>query len=160
MACVILACNQATGVNSIIGYNATILIQAGLGDHQAHLGYLLFTIVNFLATIGAVVLVDRKGRKFLLILGTAGVIVSLVCTGLLFHKTEKLRVDCKSVVQAMVTTNQTLMLNFDQNTAAKLLAEPFANPSTAIVADYHLFLRRFSSGGSSCAFRGCDRKAN
>ena len=30
LACVILACNQATGVNSIIGYNATILIQAGL----------------------------------------------------------------------------------------------------------------------------------
>ena len=32
LACVILACNQATGVNSIIGYNATILIQAGLSD--------------------------------------------------------------------------------------------------------------------------------
>ena len=39
LACIILACNQATGVNSIIGYNATILIQAGLGDKQAHLGY-------------------------------------------------------------------------------------------------------------------------
>ena len=31
LACIILACNQATGVNSIIGYNATILIQAGSG---------------------------------------------------------------------------------------------------------------------------------
>ena len=70
LACIILACNQATGVNSIIGYNATILIQAGLGDNQAHLGYLLFTIVNFLTTIVAVVLVDRKGRKFLLSLGS------------------------------------------------------------------------------------------
>src|SRR5208282_5058578 len=29
LACVILACNQATGVNSVIGYNTTILIQAG-----------------------------------------------------------------------------------------------------------------------------------
>ena len=29
LACVILACNQATGVNSIIGYNATYLIRPG-----------------------------------------------------------------------------------------------------------------------------------
>ncbi len=82
LACVILACNQATGVNSIIGYNATILIQAGLDDKQAHLGYVILTLVNFLMTIVAVVLVDRKGRKFLLSLGSAGVIVSLVCVGL------------------------------------------------------------------------------
>jgi MFS transporter, SP family, solute carrier family 2 (myo-inositol transporter), member 13 len=132
LACIILACNQATGVNSIIGYNATILIQAGLGDNQAHLGYLLFTLVNFLATIVAVVLVDRKGRKFLLSLGSAGVIVSLICVGLLFHKTEQLRVDGRSVLQAMVATNQTLMVNFDRNTAAKLLAEPSANLSTPL----------------------------
>jgi len=32
LACVILACNQATGVNSVIGYNPTILFQAGLSD--------------------------------------------------------------------------------------------------------------------------------
>ena len=38
LACVILACNQATGVNSIIGYNATILIQAGLSDKSGAFG--------------------------------------------------------------------------------------------------------------------------
>ena len=137
LACIILACNQATGVNSIIGFNATILIQAGLGDNEAHLGYLLFTIVNFLTTIVAVILVDRKGRKFLLSLGSAGVIVSLVCVGLLFHKTEKLRVDCKSVVQAMVATNQTLTLEFNEKTAANLLAgTPIAHRPTALVVIY------------------------
>ena len=81
LACVILACNQATGVNSIIGYNATILIQAGLTDVQAHLGYVILTCVNFLMTMVGVMLVDRKGRKFLLSLGSAGIIVSLVCVG-------------------------------------------------------------------------------
>src|ERR1035437_5664496 len=30
LACVILACNQATGVNSIIGFNTNILLQSGL----------------------------------------------------------------------------------------------------------------------------------
>ena len=86
LACVILACNQATGINSIIGYNATILIQAGLGDKQAHSGYVILTLVNFLMTIGAVVLVDRKGRKFLLSLGSAGIIVSLLCAGCFFTR--------------------------------------------------------------------------
>ncbi len=135
LACVILACNQLTGVNSIIGYNATILIQAGLDDNQAHKGYLILTLVNFLMTIGAVVLVDRKGRKFLLSLGSAGVIVSLICAGLMFHKTEKLRVDCKDAVQTLVTTNQTLTLGFDAPAAANFLAgKSFSGqPATLIV---------------------------
>ncbi|HXC99471.1 MAG TPA: MFS transporter [Verrucomicrobiae bacterium] len=135
LACVILACNQATGVNSIIGYNATILIQAGLDDRQAHLGYVLLTLVNFLMTIGAVLLVDRKGRKFLLSFGSAGIIISLICVGSLFHKTEKLRVDMKDAVQTQVTTNQTLSLSFDAPTAARLLAgQNFGTgPATLIV---------------------------
>src|SRR5437660_7840954 len=106
LACGILACNQATGINSIIGYNTNILLQSGLSDVQAHWGYVLFTIVNFLVTIGGVLLVDRKGRKFLLTLGTAGIILSLVCTGLLFRQTERLRVDSRDPVQSMVNTDQ------------------------------------------------------
>lgn len=137
LACVILACNQATGVNSIIGYNATILIQAGLDDRHAHLGYVILTLVNFLMTIGGVMLVDRKGRKFLLSLGSAGIIISLICVGSLFHKTEKLRVDCKEAVQAMVTTNQTLTVSFNQNTAATLLAgKGAANEPVSLIVIY------------------------
>jgi MFS family permease len=122
LACVILACNQATGVNSIIGYNATILIQAGLDDRHAHLGYVILTVVNFLLTIGGVMLVDRKGRKFLLSLGSAGIIVSLICAGTLFRQTEKLRVDSREAVQALTSTNQTLNLTFNRDTARNLLA--------------------------------------
>jgi MFS family permease len=135
LACIILACNQLTGVNSIIGYNATILIQAGLSDKQAHSGYLILTVVNFLTTIGAVVLVDRKGRKFLLSLGSAGVIVSLACAGMIFHQTEKQRVDCRDAVQTLVTTNQTVSLTFDAPTAARLQGgtNSGSQPATLIV---------------------------
>ncbi len=122
LACIILACNQATGVNSIIGYNANILLQSGLSDVQAHWGYVIFTIVNFLMTIGGIILVDRKGRKFLLSIGSAGIIASLLCTGALFHKTEKQRVDIGSAVQAMVSGDQKLSLLFDQTNAPVLLA--------------------------------------
>jgi MFS family permease len=122
LACVILACNQATGVNSIIGYNATILIQAGLDDRHAHLGYFILTLVNFLMTIGGVILVDRKGRKFLLSFGSAGIIASLLCAGALFHKTEAKRVDAKAEIQSMViSSNQTASIKFDQSAASDLL---------------------------------------
>ena len=121
LACVILACNQATGVNSIIGYNTNILLQSGLSDLQAHWGYVLFTIVNFLMTIVGVLLVDRKGRKFLLSVGSAGIIVSLFCTGVLFRQTERLRVDCRDAVRSMVTGDQKMALTYDQKLAESLL---------------------------------------
>jgi len=121
-ACIILACNQATGVNSIIGYNTTILLQSGLSDIAAHWGNVLFTIVNFVVTMAGVALVDRKGRKFLLSLGSAGIIVSLLIVGVLFRKTESLRVDVREAVQAGVTVDQTAAITFDHGTADRLLS--------------------------------------
>jgi len=130
LACIILACNQATGINSIIAYNTNILLQSGLSDVAAHWGYVVFTLVNFLVTFGGVVLVDRKGRKFLLALGTAGIIVSLICTAVLFRSTEKLRVDAWSPIQSMCTSDQNLTLRYDDNVAETLLT---ATGSTARV---------------------------
>ncbi|MGO9325905.1 MAG: MFS transporter [Terracidiphilus sp.] len=121
LACVILFCNTATGVNSIIGYNTGILLQSGLSDLRAHWGYVIFTVVNFLATMVGITLVDRRGRKFLLVIGTSGVIVALVCVALLFRSTEKLSVDCREAVQALVAPSQDLRLRFDPATARNLL---------------------------------------
>jgi len=142
LACVILACNQATGVNSIIGYNTNILLQSGLSDVQAHWGYVIFTMVNFLMTIGGVLLVDRKGRKFLLSLGSAGIIISLLATGTLFRRTEKLRVDSRAAVQSMVDADQKVTLLYDKETAKKLLAasgdagEAISHRPTSLVIIY------------------------
>lgn len=121
LACVILACNQTTGINSIIGFNTNILLQSGLSDVQAHWGYVIFTLMNFLFTIGGVLLVDRKGRKFLLSMGSAGIILALICTATLFHKTEKLRIDARDGVQAMVNVDQKLSLAYDAKAANALL---------------------------------------
>lgn len=122
LACVILFCNTATGVNSIIGYNAGILIQSGLSDLHAHWGYVIFTIVNFSITSVGMMLVDRKGRRFLLIMGTAGAALALITVGLLFLRTERVTVDCRGPVQAMIGANQQLNFRFDAETAARLLA--------------------------------------
>jgi SP family myo-inositol transporter-like MFS transporter 13 len=142
LACVILACNQATGVNSIIGYNANILLQSGLSDVQAHWGYVLFTIVNFLMTIGGILLVDRKGRKFLLSVGSAGIIVSLLCTASLFRRTERLRVDSRAAVQSMVNADQKVAFLYDEKAADRLLAasgeagKALSNRATSLIIIY------------------------
>jgi SP family myo-inositol transporter-like MFS transporter 13 len=121
LACIILFCNTATGINSIIGYNTDILLQSGLSDLQAHWGYVLFTLLNFLMTIIGMTLVDRKGRKFLLVLGTSGIIVSCLFVGSLFLLTERNRYDARDAIQPMVTPEQTLSLHFNQADAAELL---------------------------------------
>jgi MFS transporter, SP family, solute carrier family 2 (myo-inositol transporter), member 13 len=141
LACVILAFNQATGVNSIIGYNTNILLQSGLSDVQAHWGYVVFTIVNFLMTIGGVMLVDRKGRKFLLSVGTSGIILSLVCTGLLFRQTERLRVDSRNSVQSLVNADQKVTLTYNEKLAETLLSanagsSQMASRPTSLVVIY------------------------
>jgi len=122
LACVILACNTATGINSIIGYNTGILLQSGLSDIQAHWGYVLFTVLNFCFTAVGMTLVDRKGRKFLLILGTSGIILSMVTVGTLFLRTEKQSVDCRDQMQALVGPDQELTLEFSKAEAQRLLA--------------------------------------
>ncbi len=121
LACAVLFFNQTTGVNSVIGYNANILLQSGLSDLQAHWGYVIFTVVNFLVTIVGMTLVDHKGRKFLLSIGTGGVVLSTIVVGLLFLQTERYTVDRGATVQQMVDAQQELTLHFDQAEAAKLL---------------------------------------
>ncbi len=132
LACVILFCNTATGINSIIGYNTNILLQSGLSDVQAHWGYVVFTLVNFLMTIGGLMLVDRSGRKFLLTVGTTGIIISLAATGVLFHHTEQRQVDFRGVLESAVTPDQTLTLHFDPAEARRILA---TNPEAAKAID-------------------------
>jgi hypothetical protein len=73
-------------------------------------------------TMVGMMLVDRKGRKFLLVLGTSGIIVTVVGVGLLFLRTEKASLDARSTVQAMVGANQELALRFDPAEASRLLA--------------------------------------
>jgi MFS transporter, SP family, solute carrier family 2 (myo-inositol transporter), member 13 len=121
LSCVILACNTATGINSIVGYNTEILLQSGLPDLQAHWGYVLFTLINFLMTVIGLALVDRKGRKFLLTLGTSGIMVCLVLIGILFLQTEKNRYDAREAIQAQVGPDQSLQVHFSPADAQHLL---------------------------------------
>ncbi|MDQ2832586.1 MAG: sugar porter family MFS transporter [Acidobacteriota bacterium] len=105
LACIVLACNQATGINSILGFLVVILKQAGMSSAHATQGDLVVKIVHCAMTVIAVLLVDRKGRRFLLRIGTGGLVCSLIGSALLFHTFEAQRLDVKQKVQTAIGGN-------------------------------------------------------
>jgi sugar porter (SP) family MFS transporter len=77
---------QVTGINTIIYYGPRIFSLAGIGtDKGAIFATLLVAVVNVLATVIALVLVDRVGRKPLLYCGVGGMTLSLFLLAYSFH---------------------------------------------------------------------------
>ena len=112
IACVILGCNQATGINSILQFLTLILKKAGLSAEFASNGDFAVKLLNVIATVIGVFLVDRMGRKFLLKIGTAGIITALVFGAAVFYSFESKRVDVSAKVGAAISGNAlTLTVN-------------------------------------------------
>lgn len=73
---------QATGVNTVIYYAPTIFGHAGLGASAAILATVGIGIVNMVMTIVGMSLVDRIGRRWLLMSGVAIMTLALVALAL------------------------------------------------------------------------------
>ncbi|MEH6435041.1 MFS transporter [Massilia sp. DD77] len=112
LACLVLALTQATGINSILAYVVTILNQAGLPGATANTADVALKVLNAVMTVVAVALVDRKGRKFLLMLGSGCIVLALVSAGLLFRGAESNQRDVRAAVEAQVKDGQ-LALRLD-----------------------------------------------
>jgi sugar porter (SP) family MFS transporter len=77
---------QVTGINTIIYYGPRIFSLAGITSNKSAIfATLLVAITNVLATIIALVLVDRVGRKPLLYVGVSGMTASLSMLAYSFH---------------------------------------------------------------------------
>jgi len=77
---------QVTGINTIIYYGPRIFALAGItSNRSAIFATLLVAVTNMLATIIALVLVDRVGRKPLLYAGVSGMTACLVLLAYSFH---------------------------------------------------------------------------
>jgi sugar porter (SP) family MFS transporter len=75
---------QVTGINTVIYYAPSLLHDAGLGASSALLANVGIGIVNVGMTIVAIRLLDRTGRRPLLICGTAGMAVGMCVAALAF----------------------------------------------------------------------------
>jgi SP family galactose:H+ symporter-like MFS transporter len=77
---------QVTGINTVIYYAPTIIQDTGIdSDSAAILASIGVGVVNVLATVLALWLVSRFGRRPLLVVGVSGMVVALVLLGLAFE---------------------------------------------------------------------------
>jgi MFS family permease len=133
LACLILACTQATGINSVLAYVVNILDRAGLPGATANAADVMLKLINALMTMLAVFLVDRLGRKSLLMLGSAGIVIASLAAGLLFHDTETRQREVGAAVAAMAA-GDSLALRLDASTLRQLGAAPNAGAQVLTVA--------------------------
>jgi sugar porter (SP) family MFS transporter len=75
---------QVTGINTVIYYAPSLLQGAGFGNSAALLANVVNGAVNVGMTIVAVSLLDRVGRRPLLLSGTAGMAAGMTITALSF----------------------------------------------------------------------------
>jgi MFS family permease len=76
---------QITGINAIFYYLPTIFVQAGGGVNAAFKQAVLVGLVNLVMTLVAIRWIDRLGRKPLLVIGSAGMAISLLTCAWAFH---------------------------------------------------------------------------
>ena len=76
---------QLIGVNTVIYYSATIFTYTGLNAATSVLRAVFIGVTNVVFTIVAILLVDRVGRRVLLLTGTATCVVALGGLGCYFH---------------------------------------------------------------------------
>lgn len=70
--------NQLSGINFILYYAPQLLEQAGLGKEESLLNSIAIGGTNLVFTFVGLYLIDRLGRKTLLIIGSLGYILSLL----------------------------------------------------------------------------------
>jgi sugar porter (SP) family MFS transporter len=75
---------QITGINTVIYYAPTLLHQAGLGNSSSLLANVGNGIVNVAMTVIAIRLIDKVGRRVLLLSGTIGMAIALIVVATTF----------------------------------------------------------------------------
>jgi MFS transporter, SP family, xylose:H+ symportor len=76
---------QLVGINTVLYYGPEILAKMGYHKDASYLGIVVACMVSLLATMVVVLIVDKVGRKPLLILGAIIMGVSMLMLGSLFH---------------------------------------------------------------------------
>ena len=79
------ACQQLTGINAIIFYGPTIIKNSGFGNSALLLNVLVVGVWNLISVFVSFCLIDRLGRRPLMLGAMATMCVSLIVMGALFH---------------------------------------------------------------------------
>ncbi|NNJ72196.1 MAG: sugar porter family MFS transporter, partial [Enterobacterales bacterium] len=74
---IVAVAQQITGINAIFFYAPTIFEQSGIGTNAAFAQAVMVGLINVVFTIVAMSLIDRWGRRPLLIVGLSGIMISM-----------------------------------------------------------------------------------
>jgi len=77
--------SQVTGINAVMYYAPEIFKATGAGTNSSLIQTILVGFINFVFTIVALWLIDKVGRKALLLVGTASMAICLLVIGVAFH---------------------------------------------------------------------------
>jgi MFS family permease len=86
IGCCIMFFQQFMSCNAMIYYAPTIFAQLGLSGNTTSLATGVYGIVNYLSTLHALFLIDKVGRRPLLMAGALGDTISLVIVGAIIGK--------------------------------------------------------------------------
>jgi MFS transporter, SP family, arabinose:H+ symporter len=82
---VLAVLQQVTGINAIMYYAPEIFKQAGAAQNSSLVETVLVGIINLIFTVVSLWLVDKLGRKVLLLIGTSIMTISLAVIGFAFR---------------------------------------------------------------------------
>ena len=94
LAIAIGAFNQLSGINAILYYLNDIFAAAGFSKVSSNLQAVAIGLMNLLATLVGMALIDRVGRKMLLLIGAVGTAICLASVAAIFslHRHQNLLV--------------------------------------------------------------------
>ena len=84
LAMVVLALTSATGIGSVMHYSVTMMTEAGLTGSSANAADAVMRVCGLVAALLSAAFIDRRGRAFVLKIGTAGAAVTLFAAGAMF----------------------------------------------------------------------------
>lgn len=85
IAALLMLFSQFSGINAIMYYSTKIFTTAGVGVRDSFTASAIIGLVNVVFTFVAIALVDRAGRRPLLLVGLAAQVVALTTVGALFR---------------------------------------------------------------------------
>lgn len=103
---------QITGINAVYFYAPSIFEQSGVGTNAAFMQAIWIGVINILFTVLAMVLIDKLGRRPLLIGGLIGVVISMsICAYGFKQASYTLTSETIQPLEEVVDTSKLMPLN-------------------------------------------------